>query len=123
MAAKKAAIDPDLLDRPLGQIDAAAFVGALREARLEPAEMAVLADKKKYELWTDETPVAKISIGELIERIRGEKKKLELEKRRWEMSKREVELEIGPTTVLGDPAVRDALVDEIATEVVRRMGR
>lgn len=122
MAARKAAVDADVLDRPLGEISAAEFVGALREAKLAGRELTVLADKKKYELWVDETPIEKISVNELLDRIRGEKKKLELEKRPWESFKRDVEFDFDPER-LHDPVIREDLVNEIAKEVAERLGR
>lgn len=121
MATKRAAIDPDILDRPLGEISAADFVGALT-GRLDARELTVLADKKKYELWVDETPIDKINVKDLVERIRGEKKKLELEKRPWEYQKREIEFDFDPTK-LRDPVIREELVAEIVNEVVQRLGR
>lgn len=122
MAAKRAAIDPDILDRPLGELSAADFVGALTGAGLAGHELTVLADKKKYELWVDETPIVKIPLKDLLDRVRGEKKKLELEKRPWEYVKREVEFDFDPTH-LKDPVIRDVLVNEIVNEVVQRLGR
>lgn len=122
MATKRAAVDPDILDRPLGELSAADFVGALASARLAAPELAVLADKKKYELWVDETPIAKVPFKDLLDRVRGEKKKLELEKRPWEYLKREVEFDFDPTR-LRDPVIREELVAEIANEVVQRLGR
>ena len=122
MAARKAAVDADILDRPLGEITAAEFVGALTGVKLAARELTVLADKKKYELWVDETPIEKISVSDLLDRVRGEKKKLELEKRPWEAVKREVEFDFDPTR-LRDPVIREELISEIANEVVQRLGR
>jgi hypothetical protein len=122
MAAKKAAVDPEVLGRPLGEISAAEFVGALSESRLAAHELTVLADKKKYELWVDETPIDKISVIDLLDAVRAEKKKLELEKRPWEYFKRAVEFDFDPTR-LRDPVIREELVSEIADEVVKRLGR
>ena len=122
MSAKKAAVGDDVLQRPLGELSAAEFIGALSEARLAAHELTVLADKKKYELWVDETPIDKISVQDLVEAVRSEKKKLELEKRPWESLKRAVEFDFDPTR-LEDPVIREELVSEIADEVVRRLGR
>ena len=122
MAARKAAIDPDNLNRPLGEMSAAEFVGALAEARLATPEVAVLADKKKWELWVEETPIEKISVSDLLEKVRCEKKKLELEKRPWEYFKRAVEIDFDPTRQV-DPVIREELVTEIANEVIQRLGR
>lgn len=123
MATKRAAIPADALDRPLGELNAAEFLTALEGARITAPELGILADKKKYELWVEETQVSKIPVRDLLERIRGEKKKLELEKSpRWEYVKRDVELEIDPRHLF-DPVVFGPLVEEIATQVANKLQR
>lgn len=120
MSPKQAAIPADVLERRLDELSAADFLTALGEAKLGQPELGILADKKKYELWVEETPIQKIPLKDLIERLRGEKKKLELEKpARWEYLKRAVELEIDPREVFRDPAV----IEEIATQVAAKLGR
>lgn len=84
MAAAKhrAAIDVDeFMDTPLGEMSAADFVKILNHSKLRDAGLnAALADKKKVELWVDEGPILdEIPLRELIERLRAEKKKYELE--------------------------------------------
>jgi hypothetical protein len=82
--ARTAAIDPDaLMDRPLGEISAADFLQVLSNPRVRHPALAILPDKKKYELWVEEGPITKISVRELLERLKGEKKKLELELPPW----------------------------------------
>lgn len=82
--ARTAAIDPDaLMDRPLGEISAAEFLQVLSHPSVRHPALAILPDKKKYELWVEEGPIVKIPVGEFIERLKGEKKKLELEVPPW----------------------------------------
>jgi|SRR4030095_11823904 hypothetical protein len=102
MTEHRAAMDTDLLKRSLGEIS---------------------ADKKKYELWADEGGLPKIPIGVPIERMRREKKKLELEKRLVieGFLKRMREAEIDPTQFI-DTVVRQGLVDAIVNEVTKRIG-
>ena len=123
MTEHRAAMDKDLLKRPFGEISAAQFLEVLNDARVAGDVIALLPDKKKYELWVDESGFPKIPIGVLIERMRREKKKLELEKRLIieGFPKRMREAEIDPTQFL-DPAVRQGLVDEIVNEVTKRIG-
>jgi hypothetical protein len=111
MAARgKAAITPDeLLDRPLGDLSAAQFLQVLNHPKVSRADFQILADKKKYELWVEEDPILKINVGELLEKIKGEKKKVE----------KEIPDIIGP--VVNPPFERAELVEEIATLVELRM--
>ena len=79
MADRKAAIEIDtLLDRPIAELSAGEFLTALSSPKLG-REVAMIADKKKYELWVEEGPILKLSLAELLNKIRGEKKKVELE--------------------------------------------
>jgi hypothetical protein len=121
---RTAAISKDVLDRPLGELNAAEFLQALGTLRVPPESLAILADKKKYELWIDEGTLPKLPVGELVEKLRGEKKKLELEKRLIieDLPKRYTEFEFDPTRGI-DPVIREELVTEIVNEVVNRLGR
>lgn len=123
-ATMRPAVDGDVLNRPLSEITAAQFLDVLQQARLSPDAMALLPDKKKYELWVDEGGLPKLSIGVLLEKLRREKKKLELEKRLVieGFPKRFIEREIDPGDFI-DPAARDGLVQEIVGEVMKRVGR
>ncbi len=119
---KQAAVPADVTDRQLGELSAVDFLTALRTAQVSHVELGILADKKKYELWVEETPIDKISIKDLVERLRGEKKKLELEKPPQVENlylKRAVELPFDPRDVFFDPRV----IDEIATQVAAKLGR
>lgn len=121
---REAAISKDMLDRPLGELNAAEFLQALGTLRVPPQSLHILADKKKYELWIDEGTLPKLPVGELIDKLRGEKKKLELEKRLVieDLPKRFSEFEFDPARGI-DPVIREELVTEIVTEVMNRMGR
>lgn len=108
----KAAIPPDeLLERPLGELSAGEFLQVLQHPAVGKANVAMLADKKKYELWVDEGPILKIDLRDLIELIKTEKKKIELE----------VPDRIGP--VINPALAREQLVEEIATVVEQRLSR
>lgn len=121
MAPRRTAINPDeRLSLPLGEITAADFLVALNSPSLDRYGLSLVADKKKYELWTDESGLPKLSIWELIERLRGEKKKLELEKMPLEYQvKKYREDFIDPREVLRDPVV----IEEIAAKVAEKLGR
>jgi len=74
----RAAIDLDEVgEKRLGDLTAAEFIQILNHKDLAPLR-GVIADKKKYELWIEEN-LPRITLGDLLERVRGEKKKLELE--------------------------------------------
>jgi hypothetical protein len=116
MARARAAIDPDrLMARPLGEISAAEFLQVLGHPSVRHPALAILPDKKKYELWIEEGPIVKISLGEFLERVKGEKKKLELELPPWFQKI--------------DPVFRGAeldyaqLADVVATAVEQRLKR
>ncbi len=120
MSTKRAAIPADLAERQIGELSATDFLAALHSAKVTQVELGVLADKKKYELWVEETQIDKIAVKDLVERLRGEKKKLELEKNpRHEYLKRAIELEIDPREMFIDPVV----IEEIATQVAAKLGR
>jgi methyl coenzyme M reductase gamma subunit len=79
MKDRRAAIDMDaMMKRSLNDISAADFIRVLGHRDLSKLA-PIVADKKKLELWIDEGPVFEVPIEELLDKIRGEKKKLELE--------------------------------------------
>lgn len=102
---RRAAIPDDLLDKPLAEISAADLVKAL-SASQQPQLGVILADKKKYELWVEENPVDRIPLRELLDKLRGEKKKVELE----------LPFDIGQI-------VNPPLLDRLAEAVAKRLGR
>jgi len=82
---KAAAIVADkLLDSPLKQLTAAQFIGAL-QARQMTADLTMWSEKKKHELEI-EPVLDKLRLRdfiEIIERVKGEKKKVEYEIPDW----------------------------------------
>lgn len=108
----RAAVVPDeVLDRPLGDLSATEFLRVLNHSSVPAAHLPLLADKKKFELWVEEDNVLKLPIREVLERIKNEKKKVELE----------VEDPVGP--IIRWPDERTRLVEEIATVVEARLRR
>jgi hypothetical protein len=83
MPERKAAIAIDaMMDRSLSDLSAADLLQALSSPELA-RENTLIADKKKYELWVEESTVLKLSLKDVIEKVRGEKKKVELEIPDW----------------------------------------
>ena len=118
--ASKTAIPPDeTLQRPLGELTAAEFLTALSHPSVDKRALAILPDKKKYELWVEEGGIPKLSVLDLLEKLRGEKKKLELEKFYIEDIKMVRENVFDPEQILRDPVV----IDQIADQVAQRLGR
>jgi uncharacterized coiled-coil protein SlyX len=75
----KASIGPDdILERPLDELSATDLLRLLGSDRVAGVRNQ-LADKKKYELWVDETSIGRLPVGSILDRLRTEKKKLELE--------------------------------------------
>jgi hypothetical protein len=101
-----ASIDIDeVLERPLTEISAADFLHALGTPQIGDLR-PYIADKKKFELWIDEDPIIRLPLREILERIRLEKKKVELElpwNKEW----------------LIDPPPE--LIDRVAVRVAERM--
>lgn len=115
MAERRAAIDVDsLMDRPLGDISAADFLQVLTHASVRPNAL-ILADKKKYELWVEETVITKIPLKEVLEKVRAEKKKVELEVPDWWRWR------VNPADVMQPDFGR--LVEDVAALVEQRIGR
>jgi len=67
------------MEKPLGEISAVEFLEILQHPRLGAIHKALLPDKKKYELWIEEGAVSRIPIRVILEKLKGEKKKVELE--------------------------------------------
>lgn len=106
----KAAIDYErIMNSPLGELKATEFLAAVAHARLGREDLTVIADKKKYELWVEEGQVDRIPLGVLLEKLRGEKKKVELE----------------PIFDFGDrinPGIYERLVADVAARVEAKLG-
>lgn len=124
MADIKAGIPADeLLARPLAELSAVELLDILRRDDIaDRATIQLLPDKKKYELWVDEEPILRRSLGEVLKIIRVEKKKLELEKWHFEDVRLAVDNVADAGGRVRDPAgERGLLVEEIARAVVRWM--
>lgn len=77
---KKAAIDLDQIKgKKLQEITAADFLAALEEANISIQQLVGLPEKKKYELWVEPEDQPPPTVGGVIDWVRTEKKKLELE--------------------------------------------
>ncbi len=111
--------DDKLLDKSLSELSAAQLIDVLnRGDALGQGSLALLPDKKKYELWVEEGGFVKIPLRELLRRLRAEKKKIELEKFKIEIDlKRSMEFDFDPTRRLIDPRI----IDEIATQVAAKL--
>lgn len=83
-AEKKAAVDMDAIqDQTLDQIRASDFLAALNAGGLAAQHLAFWPEKKKLEYWTEPENLGKIRFKDIFEKIRVEKKKLELEVDPW----------------------------------------
>ena len=104
----KAAVPADakLLERPLSKLTAEEFLGVLGRSTLDRRVVALLPDKKKYELWVEEGGgMGGMSLGDLIGKLKVEKKKVELE----------IDFD------LGSHVSNPIFIDAIATRVVEKL--
>src|SRR5262245_16087572 len=122
MAQQKAAIPADeTLSRSLSDMSAAEFVQLLgRTDIVDRRAIAMLPDKKKYELWVDEEVVLKKPVGDLLDLLKGEKKKLELEKFPIENIKLSIEEVVNPFERVSETVARERLVEAVAEAVARK---
>jgi hypothetical protein len=112
--ARKAAISPDELgSTPLRQLDGEQFVQLLNHRDVS-SYATIVSDKKKYELWVEEN-LGGITVADFLDKIRGEKKKIELEKFKIEniVLKRVVEDPPDPRQWLVDPIVFEQIVERL----------
>jgi len=76
---KTAAINlEEAIEKPVGELSAIELLQVLGNPKVK-VDLQLIADKKKYELWVEEGGLTKIKVRDLIERLQGEKKKVELE--------------------------------------------
>ena len=122
MAEKRAAIKADKLgETPLEKLSAAQFVQAL-EAREELHLVSFWPEKKKYELETEPTLVGKLKFKEfveIVERVKGEKKKAEYEiehRWHWVTDPDPIPWRFGPHP---EPALLATRLDSLATQLKR----
>jgi hypothetical protein len=118
MPERRSAIPPDeLLERPIEQLSAAEFISALNHPALDQAAVRLLPDKKKYELWVEEIDVTKLTTRDLVDRLRNEKKKVEIEltiKRVTEVD------EPDPKNLLISPVLVEAIAERVAERLQHR---
>lgn len=77
---KKAAIDIDQIrKKDAHEVSAADFLAALEQANVSIQRLVGLPEKKKVELWVEPEDPPNITVGGIIDWIRTEKKKVELE--------------------------------------------
>jgi hypothetical protein len=96
-----------LTNRNLGSISAADFLQALGTAG-GIGQIAVWPEKKKRELWAEPEGLSELKAVDVLNVVRGEKKKLELETHPQASS-------------LG--SAREELLDQLANEVAGRLGK
>jgi hypothetical protein len=78
---KTPAFDPDAIrSKSLDQVSASDLLQALQHGGVGIGHLTVWPEKKKYELWVEPENLGKVDVGRLIDILRGEKKKVELEK-------------------------------------------
>ena len=105
---KRAAIDVDeCLGKPLEELSAVELITTL-ERRSTPQIAAILTDKKKYELWVEENPLPTLRLGELLEKLKLEKKKVELE----------LPFDLGEKV---NPVLPHDFIDRVADAVAKRI--
>lgn len=114
-------------DRALGDLTAAELIEGLGEAKMMET-MIALPEKKKYELEVEPGVLGKLTVGKLVdilERFKGEKKKVEIEvpqdwipreiPERFKGEKKKAELEL-------EPGIRDLrVVEGLRAEVTNRL--
>jgi hypothetical protein len=117
---KRSAIPPDeLLERPIEELSAAEFIYALNHPDLDQTAVRLLPDKKKYELWVEETDVTKLTPRDLIDRLRNEKKKYELEPPVI-LKPPPPEYDLSRLNPLNDPPFLEALAARVAEKLKQR---
>ena len=117
---KKPAFDPDtILSKSLDQVSASDLLQALQHGGIGIGHLTVWPEKKKYELWVEPENLGKVDVGRFLDIIRGEKKKVELEKYPGLEGWRDP---LG--AVINPPDIRlDQLADRVAHLVEARLRR
>lgn len=133
---KRAAIDIDEVgEKQLGEISAADFLQALDAGDLS---ITLWPEKKKVEYWPEPENWEPVRVIDILDVLRKEKKKLELEKypgfervidplgnipyeRLLDRVVRDVEDKLGGRVSSTDPDVDPVLVDRLARDVARRL--
>lgn len=124
MAPKRAAIDLEkLMETPLSAISAADFLTALSQNG-QVRHIIYWPEKKKYELWAEPEILPEINLGRFLDIIKGEKKKVELEKNPAENYKRVAEdiLDPGERIMFDSLAERLSAVEASLNALQRKLG-
>ena len=123
-ATKTAAIAADKLEsKALNQISAEDFLVALNHSGVAAHTLTIWPEKKKLELYTEPENLGKVNVGRIIDIIKGEKKKVELEKHPgYETWRDPREQFVNPVQNSGlQNAAYDVLVDKLAQDIEARI--
>lgn len=108
MTEYRSAIPPEeVVRRPLSELTALDFIAAISSSRFDQRLVGFLPEKKKIELWTDESGIGGLNLADLFDRLRGEKKKLELAHER--------------DTYFGDALRESDVIEQIAEVVAQKL--
>jgi len=118
---KRAAIDLDAIgEKKLSEISAADFLTALNAGGVSfQAHHRIWPEKKKVELWVEPENLGGVRVGDLVNVIRAEKKKVELEKNPAAEIVKEVGVEnvTNPRDLLRDPDFIGQVAREVANQL------
>ena len=122
---KRASIDLDAIgQKKLSEISAADFITALNAGGISlQAHHRIWPEKKKVELWVEPENLGGVSVGDLLNVVRAEKKKVELEKPPTAEIFKSVGVEnvTNPRDLLRDPEFISQVAREVANQL--RFGR
>jgi hypothetical protein len=122
---KRAAIDLDAIgEKQLSEISAADFLTALNAGGISAqVHHRIWPEKKKVELWAEPENLGGVKVGDLLNVIKAEKKKVELEKPPSTEIVKAVGVEnvTNPRDLLRDPEFIGQVAREVANQL--RFGR
>lgn len=123
---KRAAIDLDAISqKKLSEISAADFITALNAGGISlQAQLRIWPEKKKVELFVEPENLGGVSVGDLLNVVRAEKKKVELEKNPVAEIVKPVGTEnmtTNPRDLIRDPDFISQVAREVANQL--RFGR
>jgi hypothetical protein len=116
---KKASINFDeVAEKQLDQISASELLAALDAGGVSARNLAVWPEKKKVELWTEPENFSKMRVIDIINIIRNEKKKVELEKPPGEFIWSKPP---GPEGQIDPRISRELIIDELVDRIARNV--
>ena len=122
---KRAAIDLDAIgEKKLSEISAADFLTALNAGGVSfQAQQRIWPEKKKVELWAEPENLGGVRAGDLLNALKVEKKKVELEKNPATEMVKPIGIEnvTNPRDLLRDPDFIGQVAREVANQL--RFGR